>query len=192
MKAKPEKRNDLQKSHRNPGSGPGSKKWKSKKHVKKFGATDIIPYENGEVVERLVRAFSEDTKNMDLLNQDDHRDCPSRQKQDSSKKELIDYVSRNYRNTITYDGRVLSAVVKDGSEMMHLPPDYYSDDPLFILTNQSLARCSKEAQVIMLNEHLLPLPSDWWHPFYSKSSFYLHRRNAVNEFLSEFLNCHHS
>ena len=186
------KKDELQKTRRNSMFGPGSRKWKAKKHIRKIDSYQKIPYENGEAVERLIEAFNEESRAAESIPIQDHRDCPPRQFQKSSKKELIDYVSRNYRNTITYDGRVLSAVVKDGSELLNLPPDYYSDDPLFKITNQSLSRCGAATQVIMLNEYLLQMPSDWWHPFYSRSSFYFHRRNAVNEFLNELINCHHS
>ena len=60
---------------------------------------------------------------------------------------------------------------------------YKAESEFIYLIDVNLRHCSKDTRCIITHDYLMDSEQDWYRDFYSKSTYYRLKRNAVKEFV---------
>ena len=98
---------------------------------------------------------------------------------DSAKRKVAEYIGSVYRRSRKrMDVMIHSGGVEESAEQ------YHTDANMVYLVDRALQDCSKDTRFIIRRE-LLQIPEPFWYEeYYSRTTYYRLRKQAIDEFLN--------
>jgi|LAHS01.1.fsa_nt_gb hypothetical protein len=89
-----------------------------------------------------------------------------------------------YLTEIYCKAKTLMELYEDAGADAHNTAKYVQQEVLVNLIDRTLNNCSPEARFIIIHTYIRKDGNDWYIPYYSDSTFYRLKKNAVHEFTS--------
>ncbi|MBR3357541.1 MAG: hypothetical protein IKG46_06890 [Solobacterium sp.] len=96
---------------------------------------------------------------------------------DSAKRKVAEYIGSVYRRSRKRMDVMLHSGVEESTAQ------YHTDADMVYLVDRALEDCSKDTRFIIRRELLQKPDPYWYEEFYSRTTYYRLRKQAIDEFL---------